>query len=159
MSLLVPMNHSFNNRNQLWDVTTLPRCKFVWIIDSIEFCEMSLLGPLCHFLDKQNYLWDVATLPRCKFVWIIDSIEFCEMSLLILDAQLLRNSRSIPWGFRMIGGSDHGCAFTVERVIFLSNSSFPVMCMQPLKPLWQLVCPSIYPIVCPSVGQSIHNFL
>lgn len=39
------------------------------------------------------------------------------MSLLILDATLLRNARTIPWGFRMIGGSDQRCPFTVERVV------------------------------------------
>jgi len=39
------------------------------------------------------------------------------MSLLILDAVLSRPTVSVPWGFRMIGGSDHGCTFTVERVV------------------------------------------
>lgn len=39
------------------------------------------------------------------------------MSLLILDAVLRRHHRSVPWGFRMIGGADHGCTFTVERVV------------------------------------------
>jgi hypothetical protein len=37
------------------------------------------------------------------------------MALLILDASLARNRKDDAWGFRMIGGVDHRCPFTIER--------------------------------------------